>query len=71
MQNLFWKTFVIVANTESSEMDMIMLTLFNAREREKTDWIDLLQKADPRFKNTKIWTPEGATLAIIEAYWEG
>lgn len=52
-------------------MDMIMLTLFNAREREKTDWIDLLQKADPRFKNTKIWTPEGATLAIIEAYWEG
>ncbi|KAL2005746.1 hypothetical protein VTN00DRAFT_10239 [Thermoascus crustaceus] len=53
------------------DMDMIMLTLFNAREREKADWTDLLRKADPRFKNTKIWTPEGATLAIIETYWEG
>lgn len=52
-------------------MDMIMLTLFNAREREAADWIELFKKADPRFSNAKIWTPEGAAMAIIEIAWEG
>ena len=51
-------------------MDMIMLTLFNAREREKADWHSLFRQADSRFTNVKIWMPEGATLAIIEAVWE-
>lgn len=48
-------------------MDMIMLSLFNSREREKEDWQDLFQQADTRFTNVKVWIPEGATLAIIEA----
>lgn len=52
-------------------MDLIMLTLFNAREREEAEWIELFKKADPRFSNVKIWIPEGAAMAIIEIVWEG
>lgn len=48
-----------------------MFTLFNAREREMKDWQMLFKQADNRFGNVKIWTPEGATLAIMEVVWEG
>ena len=48
-------------------MDMIMLSLFNSREREMEDWQTLFQQADTRFTNVKVWIPEGATLAIVEA----
>ena len=48
-------------------MDMIMLSLFNSREREKEDWQSIFQQADTRFTNVQVWIPEGATLAIIEA----
>ena len=50
---------------------MIMLSLFNARERERSDWEQLFMEADCRFKVVRIWVPEGATLAIIEAIWAG
>ena len=52
-------------------MDMIMFSLFNSREREEADWHMLFHEADKRFKDIKIWMPDGATLAIIEAVWEG
>lgn len=52
-------------------MDMIMLTLFNARERDRADWEHIFHEADPRFQDVGIWVPEGATLAIIEAVWSG
>ena len=48
-------------------MDMIMLSLFNSREREEEDWRSIFQQADTRFTDIKVWVPEGATLAIIEA----
>lgn len=48
-----------------------MLTLFNAREREEADWIELFRQADPRFSVIRIWTPQGATMAIIEVSWTG
>lgn len=51
-------------------MDIIMLSLFNLREREKEDWEMLFREADLRFGTVKIWVPEGAILAIIEATWE-
>ena len=50
---------------------MIMLSLFNARERERSDWEQLFMEADCRFKDVRVWVPEGATLAIIEAVWSG
>lgn len=52
-------------------MDMIMLSLFNARESEYSDWEQIFKEADARFKDVRIWVPEGATLAIIEAVWAG
>ena len=52
-------------------MDMIMLSLFNARERERADWEDLFRQADPRFRALRVWVPGGATLAVVEAVWGG
>lgn len=54
-----------------SGMDMIMLSLFNARERDYSDWEQIFTEADSRFKDITIWVPEGATLSIIEAVWAG
>lgn len=44
------------------DMDLIMLTLFNAREREEADWIELFIRADRQLSNAKIWTPEGVAM---------
>ncbi|KAL1874202.1 hypothetical protein Plec18167_006139 [Paecilomyces lecythidis] len=51
------------------DMDMIMLSLYNSREREKDDWDMLFREADPRFRNVKTWVPEGAMLGVVEATW--
>ncbi|KAL4910754.1 S-adenosyl-L-methionine-dependent methyltransferase [Aspergillus multicolor] len=51
------------------DMDLIMLTLCNSREREEADWVELFKKADSRFSNVKMWTPPGAALSIIEVVW--
>lgn len=51
-------------------MDMIVMTLFNARERELQDWQALFKEADERFTAIKAWKPEGSTMAIIEATWD-
>ena len=50
---------------------MVMLTLFNSREREQEGWRHLLEEADPRFTDIQIWVPEGSILALIEAVWSG
>ena len=52
-------------------MDMIMMSLFNSREREKQDWEVLFQSADPRFQNFKAWKPEGSQLGLVEVTWSG
>ncbi|KAL4871199.1 S-adenosyl-L-methionine-dependent methyltransferase [Aspergillus spectabilis] len=51
------------------QMDMFMLTLFNSRERGRVDWTELLGKANSRFSDVRIWTPEGAAMSIIEIVW--
>ena len=48
-----------------------MLSMHNSREREAEEWQDLFLEADPRFGVLKIWVPTGASLAIIEAVWQG
>lgn len=65
------KTMSPSKEREIRGMDMIMLSLFNARERENSDWEQIFSEADARFKDVRIWVPEGATLAIIEAVWAG
>ncbi|KAI9687146.1 MAG: hypothetical protein M1822_002557 [Bathelium mastoideum] len=51
------------------DMDLIVMSLFNAREREEQDWMRLFESADSRFQFVKAWRPEGATLSFIEARW--
>lgn len=60
-----------VAVTDAADrfFDMVMLSFFNAREREKADWEGLFREADERFTDVRIWTPEGSSFAIIEATW--
>lgn len=52
-------------------MDMLMLTLCNARERDRDDWEVLFKEADSRFRFGSAFVPEGSSLGIIEARWEG
>ena len=56
---------------EFREMDMIMLSLCNSRDREEKDWMILFEQADLRYRDVKAWVPNGASLAIIEAVWGG
>lgn len=52
-------------------MDLTMLELQNAREREMEDWAKLFEDADPRFNFLGGKKPEGASLWILEVVWEG
>ena len=53
------------------QMDMVMLMLLNAQEREEVQWKSLFERADARFKYLGARKPRGALLSIIEAVWEG
>jgi len=51
-------------------MDVGMLTMQNARERDRDDWISLFKRADERFNFVGVTEPEGSDLAIIEFTWQ-
>ena len=51
-------------------MDLTMLALLNAKERDVPGWIDLFAQADPRFKFLGAETPSGSRMSIMEAIWE-
>lgn len=53
------------------EAELGMWKLFNAKERDIDHWKALTTGADQRFKITKIVTPEGSRLSILEVTWEG
>ena len=48
-----------------------MLELHNGKERDRDDWIELLRRADARFRLIGIKQPAGSTLAILEVGWQG
>ena len=58
-------------------LDLVMMMLFNAREREYNEWKPLFEKADQRFKFqgarpslvNKTNIPTKKLLSIIEATW--
>ncbi|KAF2493859.1 O-methyltransferase [Lophium mytilinum] len=50
-------------------MDVTMLELLNAREREENDYAGLFKAADPRFKFTGARTSKGCRMHIMEAIW--
>lgn len=52
-------------------MDMHMLSLLNARERDSDDWADLFNHAHPKFQLKSITTPRGSNLSVIEVVWTG
>lgn len=49
---------------------MLMMTLFNAREREIDDWVQLFREADARFRFVDAKRPEVGTMGVILAEWE-
>lgn len=51
-------------------MDLTMLALLNAKERDVPGWIDLFAQADPRFKFLGAKTPAGSRMSIMEAVWD-
>ncbi|KAH8895954.1 O-methyltransferase [Thozetella sp. PMI_491] len=52
-------------------MDLVMLELFNAREREMEDWKALFEMADSRFEFKGGSLPEGSNKWILVAEWKG
>ncbi|KAH7316781.1 putative O-methyltransferase [Stachybotrys elegans] len=50
--------------------DLAMMELFNARERERGDWVRLFAEADERFQFDGVRTVPGADLAFISAVWQ-
>jgi hypothetical protein len=53
-----------------SAMDVSMLILLNARERDEEAWRALLQSADARFAWVGVRWPAGSALAVVEAFWD-
>jgi O-methyltransferase domain len=51
--------------------DMIMMTLFNGREREPDDRRDLFAAADPGYKVTQILRPPVGTMGLVLVEWDG
>ena len=49
---------------------MLMMTLFNAREREEADWVQLLRDADPRFRFVSAKRPDVGTMGVIATVWD-
>lgn len=48
-----------------------MLELPNSRKRDLDDWATLFERADSRFTFLGGRKPEGASLWILEARWDG
>ena len=55
----------------SRAMDLNMLSIPNARERDADEWASIFAEADTRFKFQGVKRPPGSNLAIMEAIWHG
>lgn len=52
-------------------MDLVMLTLLNAKERTGGEFKELFKAADPRFRFEGVKREEGCRMSVVEAVWEG
>jgi len=52
-------------------MDLTMLEIGNAKERDLNDWKGLLEKIDTRYQLREVYQPPGSTLSIVEVVWKG
>ncbi|MCJ1353124.1 MAG: hypothetical protein MMC33_003109 [Icmadophila ericetorum] len=64
-------TLSLLEERQTRAMDMLMLTLYNAREREQDDWGQLFKQADQRFTLIRALRSKNSGAGIIEAVWEG
>ncbi len=51
-------------------MDLTMMEINNAKERDLDEWKTLFDKADSRFIYKGLRQPPGSKLGIIEAVWD-
>ena len=51
------------------QMDMIMMTGFNGRERRRAEYEKLLAQSDERFVLEAVRRPEGSTMSMVEVSW--
>lgn len=47
-----------------------MLEIHNGKERDLSDWLQLFEDADRRFKLVGVKQPVSSRLGIIELVWE-
>jgi hypothetical protein len=66
MSDLNWTGLIHISN-----MDIGMLQLLNAQQREMHEWPELFRKADDRYRYLGAKKPEGGIRWIIEAEWQG
>jgi hypothetical protein len=52
-------------------MDLVMLTLLNAKERSEGDFRRLFGEVDGRFRFEGVRREEGCRMSVVEAVWEG
>lgn len=58
------------ANESLRAMDLTMLEIGNAKERDLAEWKSLFEQADSRFIFKGMKQPPGSRLAILETTWE-
>ena len=61
---------LIAYNRIYRRMDLNMLGILNARERDADEWRLLFLEADTRFQFLGVKQPEGSALAIMEVRWK-
>jgi hypothetical protein len=65
-------TLSLLQEMQIRSMDAIMLSLFNSRERDEADWLELFAEADERFVECEVSrVKENAATGIIVATWAG
>lgn len=52
-------------------MDFGMMGMYNAKERDWDDWIEVFKEADPRFELKSVKAPPKSALAMITVEWKG
>ncbi|KAK3307257.1 O-methyltransferase-domain-containing protein [Chaetomium strumarium] len=56
----------VILEAALREKDLCMRQVFNARERETSDWYDLIRKVDPPLSIKAIRRPDGSQHSVIE-----
>ncbi|KAH8696410.1 putative O-methyltransferase [Talaromyces proteolyticus] len=62
-------TMTISQERNMRAMDAIMLSLFNSREREASEWKELFTAADPRFKSFTVNRIKGGSAGVVYVEW--